>query len=159
MTGAPQGITSANYPGRVPPGSECFWHITAEKRETIIHIEFIAFKMAKNCKYHYVKLYSSADCRPENLTKGNEIATLCGAKRSKQRWNYFSDSTGMCVVMVTDKNTASSGFKAYYQSVKHNVDKQAVSSTKKKGRSHMQPVEYGQELPKSIGKDYWTIGG
>jgi hypothetical protein len=73
VAGAPQGITSANYPGRVPPGSECFWHITAEKHDTIIHIEFIAFKMAKNCKYHYVKLYSSADCRPENLTKGNEV--------------------------------------------------------------------------------------
>ena len=44
-----------------------------------------------------------------------QIATLCGAKRAKQRWNYFSKGTGMCVVMVTDKSTVSAGFKANYQ--------------------------------------------
>lgn len=44
-----------------------------------------------------------------------QIATLCGSKPNKHRWNYFSKGQGMCVVMVTDKNSASSGFKANYQ--------------------------------------------
>jgi len=162
---SPSVISSAGYPGRVPPGSECSWHITAPKNNQIVHIEFLAFKMAKNCKFHFVQLFNSADCRPENLTKENEIATLCGAKRAKQRWNYFSNGTGMCVVMVTDKSTVSAGFKAHYQAVAHDVDQKAVTkgSSKKRG-SRGQDIELpgvtsGQKIPKSIGADFWVIGG
>ena len=71
--GAPAVISSAGYPGRVPPGSECSWHITSPTVENIIHIEFIAFKMAKNCKYHFVQLFNAPDCNPKNLNKNNEV--------------------------------------------------------------------------------------
>ena len=60
-------ISSAGFPGRVPPGSECSWHITAPANNQIVHLEFISFKMAKNCKFHFVQLYSAPDCKPENL--------------------------------------------------------------------------------------------
>ena len=66
-------ISSAGFPGRVPPGSECSWHITAPANNQIVHLEFISFKMAKNCKFHFVQLYSAPDCKPENLNKSNEV--------------------------------------------------------------------------------------
>lgn len=53
--------------------------------------------------------------RPFLNTFKLQIATLCGSKPSRHRWNYFSKGQGMCVVMVTDKNMASSGFKANYE--------------------------------------------
>lgn len=87
----------------------------------------------------------------------------------------------MCVVMVTDKSTVSAGFKAHYQvllltpnvrlfiytlqAVAHDVDQKAVTkgSSKKRG-SRGQDIELpgitsGQKIPKSIGADFWVIGG
>jgi hypothetical protein len=158
---SPAVISSAGYPGRVPPGSECSWHITAPKNNQIVHLEFLAFKMAKNCKFHFVQLFNSDNCRPENLTKENEIATLCGAKRAKQRWNYFSKGTGMCVVMVTDKSTVSAGFKAHYQAVAKDVDKKAAGKGNKRGQrgQEIELITSGQTIPASIGENFWVIGG
>lgn len=151
-------IQSANYPGRVPPGSECSWHLMAPNTDQLVHIEFTVFKMNKNCKFHYVKLFSSENCNIENLTKDNEIATLCGSKPSKHRWNYFSKGQGMCVVMVTDKNSASSGFKANYQAVDENVNQKLASSGKlSKKRSNAQ-YDNNQVLPPSTGKNFWVSG-
>lgn len=64
------------YSARVPPGSECSWHITAPTNDQVIRIEFNIFKMAKNCRFHYVALYSSNDCAQENLTKANEVRDI-----------------------------------------------------------------------------------
>ena len=60
--------------GRVPPGSECSWHITPKNKKQMVKIDFSFFKMAKNCRFHYVALYSSSDCQQENLTKENEVS-------------------------------------------------------------------------------------
>ena len=76
LTSDGQTIQSAGYPGRVPPGSECSWHIVAPEVDQIVHVEFIAFKMNKNCKFHYVKLFSADSCQIENLTKDKEVRLL-----------------------------------------------------------------------------------
>lgn len=161
LTSDGQTIQSAGYPGRVPPGSECSWHIVAPEVDQIVHVEFIAFKMNKNCKFHYVKLFSADSCQIENLTKDKEIATLCGSKPSRHRWNYFSKGQGMCVVMVTDKNMASSGFKANYEAVANDINQNVMQKgSQKKGskRSQMEQ-ETNQVLPSSTGQNFWVIGG
>ena len=76
LTSDGKTIQSAGYPGRVPPGSECSWHIVAPEVDQIVHVEFIAFKMNKNCKFHYVKLFSADSCQIENLTKDKEVRLL-----------------------------------------------------------------------------------
>ena len=133
---------------------------------------------------HFTKLVSWP-VRSTYLLLIFKIATLCGSKPSRHRWNYFSKGQGMCVVMVTDKNMASSGFKANYevtfdehkkcsffrkwtnllnvfQAVANDVNQNAMqkSSGSKKGskRSQMEQ-ETNQVLPSSTGQNFWVIGG
>ena len=90
----------------------------------------------------------------------------------------------MCVVMVTDKNMASSGFKANYevtfekhtntlnwkkrtkllnliQAVANDINQNVMQKgSQKKGskRSQMEQ-ETNQVLPSSTGQNFWVIGG
>ena len=61
---------------RVPPGSECSWHIEAPRPSQVVQINFSFFKLAKNCKFHFVALYSSPDCSKDNLTPENQVITF-----------------------------------------------------------------------------------
>ena len=61
---------------RVPPGSECSWHIEAPRPSQVVQINFSFFKLAKNCKFHFVALYSSPDCSKDNLTPENQVKTI-----------------------------------------------------------------------------------
>lgn len=66
----------------------------------------------------------------------------------------------MCVVMVTDKNSASSGFKANYESVAHDVDQKLTTNSKRKSNKRSQlETELDQVLPPSTGENFWVIGG
>lgn len=149
-------IKSANFPERVPPGSECSWHIEAPRPSQVVQINFSFFKLAKNCKFHFVALYSSPDCSKDNLTPKNQVAVLCGLKKRKAKWEHFSSGQGLCVVMVTDKTSVSAGFEATYQAIsKTSVPVKEVS------RSNELELEIKTErvnIPDSIGKNYWVIG-
>jgi len=141
---------------RVPPGSECSWHIEAPRPSQVVQINFSFFKLAKNCKFHFVALYSSPDCSKDNLTPENQVAVLCGLKKRKAKWEHFSSGQGLCVVMVTDKTSVSAGFEATYQAIsKTSVPVKDVS------RSNELELEIKTErvnIPDSIGKNYWVIG-
>lgn len=153
-TNEPVFLQSANFPARVPPGSECSWHISAPRTNQVLRIEFQIFKMAKNCQFHYVALYSSDSCNQEDLTKANEIAVLCGTKRRREKWVYFSKSGGLCVVMVTDKSSVSAGFKASYEAI--SIDH--APSPEQRSRSKNTELVDRHEIPQSIGRPYWVIG-
>ncbi|CAG5110821.1 Oidioi.mRNA.OKI2018_I69.chr2.g5179.t1.cds [Oikopleura dioica] len=154
---AERTIESANFPERVPPGSECSWHIEAPNKNQVVQINFSFFKLAKNCKFHFVALYSSPDCNKDNLTPENQIAVLCGLKKRKSVWEHFSQGQGLCVVMVTDKTSVSAGFQATYQAIAKSavpVRETQGSRSNELGFSNTERVQ----IPESIGKKYWVIG-
>lgn len=150
-------IKSANFPERVPPGSECSWHIEAPRPSQVVQINFSFFKLAKNCKFHFVALYSSPDCSKDNLTPENQVAVLCGLKKRKAKWEHFSTGQGLCIVMVTDKTSVSAGFEATYQAI--SKDSVPVKDSQGSRSNELELVKTERvNIPDSIGKNYWVIG-
>jgi len=160
-------IKSANFPGkdngqiggkkRVPPGSECSWHIEAPSPSQVVQINFSFFKLAKNCKFHFVALYSSPNCSKDNLTPENQVAVLCGLKKRKAKWEHFSTGQGLCIVMVTDKTSVSAGFEATYQAISKNSVPVKDSQGSRSNELELVKTER-VNIPDSIGKNYWVIG-
>uniref|UniRef100_W5MMD9 Procollagen C-endopeptidase enhancer 2b n=1 Tax=Lepisosteus oculatus TaxID=7918 RepID=W5MMD9_LEPOC len=104
-------IGSEGYPGVYPPNTKCVWKITVpEGKVAVLRFGFIDLESDSLCRYDYVDVYSGH-------SSGHRLGRFCGTFRPGA---LVSSSNKMLVQMVSDANTAGSGFIAMYSSAEPN---------------------------------------
>ncbi|XP_062849013.1 procollagen C-endopeptidase enhancer 2 [Trichomycterus rosablanca] len=112
ITGLSGLIGSQGYPGVYPPNTKCVWRITVPQGN-VVSLTFRALDLenAALCRYDHVDVY-------DGFINGQRLGRFCGTARPGA---LISSSNRMQVVMVSDANTAGSGFLAAYAAVRPNA--------------------------------------
>ncbi|KAL4635859.1 procollagen C-endopeptidase enhancer 2-like [Arapaima gigas] len=111
MTRASGVFGSPGYPGVYPPNTKCVWKITVpEGRVVALTFRSIDLESDSLCRYDYVDVYS-------DYLNGQRLGRFCGTFRPGA---LISTTNSMSVHMVTDANTAGSGFLAVYSAAHPN---------------------------------------
>ncbi|KPP57886.1 Procollagen C-endopeptidase enhancer 2-like [Scleropages formosus] len=109
ITGDSGVIGSQGYPGVYPPNTKCVWRITVpEGKVVILSFRSIDLENDNLCRYDFVDVYSGH-------THGHRLGRFCGTYRPGA---LVSTSNKMMVQMVSDANTAGSGFMAVFSAGK-----------------------------------------
>uniref|UniRef100_A0A671QDU1 Procollagen C-endopeptidase enhancer 2-like n=1 Tax=Sinocyclocheilus anshuiensis TaxID=1608454 RepID=A0A671QDU1_9TELE len=111
ITGQSGVIGSQGYPGVYPPNTKCVWRITVpEGKVVVLSFRFLDLESDNLCRYDYVDVYSGH-------ANGQRLGRFCGTFRPGA---LVSTSNKMLVQMVSDANTAGSGFLAVYSAANPN---------------------------------------
>ncbi|CAL8399566.1 procollagen C-endopeptidase enhancer 2b [Gadus morhua] len=98
-------VGSQGYPGVYPPNTKCVWRITVPiGRVVVLSFRFIDLESDNLCRYDYVDVYSGH-------AGGQRLGRFCGTARPGA---LVSTGNKMMVQMMSDANTAGSGFLAVY---------------------------------------------
>ncbi|MFT7816018.1 procollagen C-endopeptidase enhancer 2-like [Arapaima gigas] len=109
ITGDSGVIGSQGYPGVYPPNMKCIWRITvSEGKVVVLSFRSIDLENDNLCRYDFVDVYSGH-------TYGHRLGRFCGTFRPGA---LVSTSNKMLVQMVSDANTAGSGFLAMFSAGK-----------------------------------------
>ncbi|KAG9351068.1 hypothetical protein JZ751_024958 [Albula glossodonta] len=105
ITGESGVIGSQGYPGVYPPNTKCVWRLTVpEGKVVVLSFRSIDLESDNLCRYDYVDVYNGH-------TNGQRLGRFCGTFRPGA---LVSTGNKMLVQMVSDANTAGSGFLAVY---------------------------------------------
>ncbi|MEQ2166662.1 Procollagen C-endopeptidase enhancer 2 [Goodea atripinnis] len=105
ITGESGVIGSQGYPGVYPPNTKCVWRITVpEGKVVILSFRFIDLESDNLCRYDYVDVHSGH-------AKGQRLGRFCGTFMPGA---LVSTDNKMLLQMVSDANTAGSGFLAVF---------------------------------------------
>ncbi|XP_064194776.1 procollagen C-endopeptidase enhancer 2-like [Anguilla rostrata] len=98
-------IGSEGYPGVYPPNTKCVWKITVPEGKVVsLSFQFIDLESDSLCRYDHVDVYSGH-------VNGQRLGRFCGTIRPGA---LVSSGNKMLVQMVSDANTAGSGFMASF---------------------------------------------
>uniref|UniRef100_A0A668UAU3 Procollagen C-endopeptidase enhancer 2b n=1 Tax=Oreochromis aureus TaxID=47969 RepID=A0A668UAU3_OREAU len=98
-------IGSQGYPGVYPPNTKCVWRITVpEGKVVVLSFRFIDLENDNLCRYDYVDVYSGH-------VNGQRLGRFCGTFKPGA---LVSTGNKMLLQMVSDANTAGSGFLAVF---------------------------------------------
>ncbi|KAM9827490.1 procollagen C-endopeptidase enhancer 2b isoform 1-T1 [Neosynchiropus ocellatus] len=101
ITGESGVIGSQGYPGVYPPNTKCVWRITVpEGKVVVLSFRFIDLENDNLCRYDYVDVYSGH-------VNGQRLGRFCGTFKPGA---LVSTGNKMLLQMVSDANTAGSGF-------------------------------------------------
>uniref|UniRef100_A0A4W4FTH4 CUB domain-containing protein n=1 Tax=Electrophorus electricus TaxID=8005 RepID=A0A4W4FTH4_ELEEL len=108
LTGDTGFIGSQGYPGIYPSNSKCVWRITVPRGQ-VVSLSFRVLDLENDslCRYDYVDVY-------DGYVNGQRLGRFCGTSRPSA---LVASGNKMLVVMVSDANTAGSGFLAAYAAV------------------------------------------
>ncbi|KAK1786726.1 hypothetical protein P4O66_017128, partial [Electrophorus voltai] len=108
LTGDTGFIGSQGYPGIYPSNSKCVWRITVPRGQ-VVSLSFRVLDLENDslCRYDYVDVY-------DGYVNGQRLGRFCGTSRPSA---LVASGNKMHVVMVSDANTAGSGFLAAYAAV------------------------------------------
>uniref|UniRef100_A0A3B4TQ07 Procollagen C-endopeptidase enhancer 2b n=1 Tax=Seriola dumerili TaxID=41447 RepID=A0A3B4TQ07_SERDU len=105
ITGDTGVIGSQGYPGVYPPNTKCVWRITVpEGKVVVLSFRFIDLESDNLCRYDYVDVYSGH-------ANGQRLGRFCGTFKPGA---LVSTGNKMLLQMVSDANTAGSGFLAVF---------------------------------------------
>ncbi|XP_073720299.1 procollagen C-endopeptidase enhancer 2b [Misgurnus anguillicaudatus] len=105
ITGDSGVIGSQGYPGVYPPNTKCVWRITVpDGKVVVLSFRFLDLESDNLCRYDYVDVYSGH-------ANAQRLGRFCGTFRPGA---LVSTSNKMLIQMVSDANTAGSGFLAVY---------------------------------------------
>ncbi|KAF3703654.1 Procollagen C-endopeptidase enhancer 2 Procollagen COOH-terminal proteinase enhancer 2 [Channa argus] len=105
ITGESGVIGSQGYPGVYPPNTKCVWKITVpEGKVVVLSFRFIDLENDNLCRYDYVDVYSGH-------VNGQRLGRFCGTFKPGA---LVSIDNKMLLQMVSDANTAGSGFLAVF---------------------------------------------
>ncbi|XP_075903459.1 procollagen C-endopeptidase enhancer 2b [Nelusetta ayraudi] len=105
VTGDSGVIGSQGYPGVYPPNTKCVWRITVpEGKVVVLSFRFIDLENDNLCRYDYVDVYSGH-------VGGQRLGRFCGTFKPGA---LVSGGNKMLLQMVSDANTAGSGFLAVF---------------------------------------------
>ncbi|XP_071341170.1 procollagen C-endopeptidase enhancer 2b isoform X1 [Trachinotus anak] len=105
ITGESGVIGSQGYPGVYPPNTKCVWRITVpEGKVVVLSFRFIDLESDNLCRYDYVDVYSGH-------ANGQRLGRFCGTFKPGA---LVSTGNKMLMQMVSDANTAGSGFLAVF---------------------------------------------
>ncbi|KAJ8409591.1 hypothetical protein AAFF_G00229920 [Aldrovandia affinis] len=108
VTGGSGVIGSEGYPGVYPPNKKCVWKITVPEGKVVsLSFQFIDLESDSLCRYDFVDVYSGH-------VNGQRLGRFCGTFRPGA---LVSSGNKMQVQMVSDANTAGSGFLAVFSGV------------------------------------------
>ncbi|KAB5579786.1 hypothetical protein PHYPO_G00198980 [Pangasianodon hypophthalmus] len=112
ITGTSGLIGSQGYPGVYPPNTKCVWRITVPQGK-VVSLTFRSLDLESDglCRYDYVDVY-------DGFVNSQRLGRFCGTARPGA---LISNHNRMQVVMVSDANTAGSGFLAGYAAVRPNA--------------------------------------
>ncbi|XP_037613370.1 procollagen C-endopeptidase enhancer 2b isoform X2 [Sebastes umbrosus] len=101
ITGESGVIGSQGYPGVYPPNTKCVWRITVpEGKVVVLSFRYIDLESDNLCRYDYVDVYSGH-------VSGQRLGRFCGTFKPGA---LVSTGNKMLLQMVSDANTAGSGF-------------------------------------------------
>ncbi|XP_072543096.1 procollagen C-endopeptidase enhancer 2 [Salminus brasiliensis] len=111
FTGHSGFIGSQGHPGVYPPNTKCVWRITVPQGR-VVSLSFRVMDLENDglCRYDYVDVY-------DGHVNGQRLGRFCGMSRPGA---LVTSSNKMQVVMVSDANTAGSGFLAAYAAARPN---------------------------------------
>ncbi|XP_048827375.1 procollagen C-endopeptidase enhancer 2-like isoform X5 [Brienomyrus brachyistius] len=102
-------IGSQGYPGVYPANSKCVWRITVpEGKVVVLSFRFLDLESDTLCRYDFVDVYSGQ-------SPGHRLGRFCGTHLPGA---LVSTGNKMVLQMVSDANTAGSGFLAAYSAAK-----------------------------------------
>ncbi|XP_077480906.1 procollagen C-endopeptidase enhancer 2b isoform X2 [Stigmatopora argus] len=108
FTGNSGIIGSQGYPGVYPPNTKCVWRITVpEGKVVVLSFRFLDLENDSLCRYDYVDVYSAH-------ANGQRLGRFCGTFKPGA---LVSTGNKMTLQMVSDANTAGSGFLAVFSAV------------------------------------------
>ncbi|XP_062847204.1 procollagen C-endopeptidase enhancer 2b [Trichomycterus rosablanca] len=104
-------IGSQGYPGVYPPNTKCVWRITVSQGKVVVlNFRFLDLESDNLCRYDHVDVYSGH-------VNGQRLGRFCGTFRPGA---LVSTGNKMLIQMVTDANTAGSGFLSVFSAAKPN---------------------------------------
>uniref|UniRef100_A0A673J503 Procollagen C-endopeptidase enhancer 2-like n=1 Tax=Sinocyclocheilus rhinocerous TaxID=307959 RepID=A0A673J503_9TELE len=111
FTGDTGLIGSQGYPGVYPPNNKCVWRITVPQGR-VVSLLFRALDLESDslCRYDFVDVY-------DGHINGQRLGRFCGTAKPGA---LVTNGNKMQVVMVSDANTAGSGFLAVYSAIHPN---------------------------------------
>ncbi|KAI5106594.1 procollagen C-endopeptidase enhancer 2 precursor [Silurus meridionalis] len=105
ITGDSGVIGSQGYPGVYPPNTKCVWRITVPQGKVVVlNFRFLDLESDNLCRYDHVDVYSGH-------VNGQRLGRFCGTFRPGA---LVSTGNKMLLQMVSDANTAGSGFLAVF---------------------------------------------
>ncbi|KAF4087771.1 hypothetical protein AMELA_G00074460 [Ameiurus melas] len=105
ITGDSGVIGSQGYPGVYPPNTKCVWRITVPQGKVVVlNFRFLDLESDNLCRYDHVDVYSGH-------VNGQRLGRFCGTFRPGA---LVSTGNKMLIQMVSDANTAGSGFLAVF---------------------------------------------
>ncbi|XP_061613877.1 procollagen C-endopeptidase enhancer 2b isoform X2 [Phyllopteryx taeniolatus] len=111
ITGQTGIIGSQGYPGVYPPNTKCVWRITVpEGKVVVLTFRFLDLENDSLCRYDYVDVYSGH-------VNGQRLGRFCGTFKPGA---LVSTSNKMTLQMVSDANTAGSGFLSVFSAAQPN---------------------------------------
>uniref|UniRef100_A0A671Q9A1 Procollagen C-endopeptidase enhancer 2a n=1 Tax=Sinocyclocheilus anshuiensis TaxID=1608454 RepID=A0A671Q9A1_9TELE len=112
FTGDTGLIGSQGYPGVYPPNNKCVWRITVPQGR-VVSLLFRALDLESDslCRYDFVDVYD------DGHINGQRLGRFCGTAKPGA---LVTNGNKMQVVMVSDANTAGSGFLAVYSAIRPN---------------------------------------
>uniref|UniRef100_A0A673N5V6 Procollagen C-endopeptidase enhancer 2a n=1 Tax=Sinocyclocheilus rhinocerous TaxID=307959 RepID=A0A673N5V6_9TELE len=112
FTGDTGLIGSQGYPGVYPPNNKCVWRITVPQGR-VVSLLFRALDLESDslCRYDFVDVYD------DGHINGQCLGRFCGTAKPGA---LVTNGNKMQVVMVSDANTAGSGFLAVYSAIRPN---------------------------------------
>ncbi|XP_076828785.1 procollagen C-endopeptidase enhancer 2 [Brachyhypopomus gauderio] len=111
LTGEAGFIVSPGHPGIYPSNNKCVWRITVP-RGRVVSLSFRVLDLENDglCRYDYVDVH-------DGHVNGQRLGRFCGTRTPAA---LVSSGNKMHVVLVSDANTAGSGFLAAYAAVHPN---------------------------------------
>ncbi|XP_056909652.1 procollagen C-endopeptidase enhancer 1-like isoform X2 [Takifugu flavidus] len=109
-------VGSEGFPNSYKPNSKCTWRITVPEGN-VVKLSFRIFNLEADsqCRYDYLDVYNGLS----NLVQ--KLGRFCGTFRPG---TLISTTNTMMLEMVTDEETHSRGFLAYFSAVKPYADDQ-----------------------------------
>uniref|UniRef100_A0A4W4E7E6 Procollagen C-endopeptidase enhancer 2b n=1 Tax=Electrophorus electricus TaxID=8005 RepID=A0A4W4E7E6_ELEEL len=105
MTADAGVIGSQGYPGVYPANTRCAWKIAVrEGKVVVLNFQFLDLESDNLCRYDYVDVYNGH-------VNGQRLGRFCGTFRPGA---LVSTGNKMLLQMVSDANTAGSGFLAVF---------------------------------------------
>ncbi|XP_061877746.1 procollagen C-endopeptidase enhancer 2-like isoform X2 [Entelurus aequoreus] len=111
FTGESGIIGSQGYPGVYPPNTKCVWRITVpEGKVVVLSFRFLDLESDRLCRYDYVDVYSGH-------ASGQRLGRFCGTFKPGA---LVSTGNKMMLHMLSDANTAGSGFLSVFSAAQPN---------------------------------------
>ncbi|XP_009295891.1 procollagen C-endopeptidase enhancer 2 isoform X1 [Danio rerio] len=111
FTGDTGMIGSQGYPAVYPPNNKCVWRITVPQGRLVsLLFRVLDLESDSLCRYDFVDVY-------DGHINGQRLGRFCGTAKPRA---LVTNGNKMQVVMVSDANTAGSGFLAVYSAIRPN---------------------------------------